>query len=97
MTEILPSEGILKIKTVSNLVSLISQEILQKFPRLNFYKDENFLIDEEDGIVHIKIVDLQASAEANILKNGVEDIYSTYKRVFNSLNIDFNKLIFFKF
>lgn len=91
ITEKSPSEGIIKIKSTASLSTMISTDIQKRFPRLNFYRNENFLIEEEDGILHILIVDPKDSGEAKILRVGVEEIYSTYKRVFNALNIDFNK------
>jgi len=62
---------------------------------LNFYKDESYIVDEEEGIFHLKIVDFAECQSAKILKNGVEEIYSTFKHVFNGLNINFNRSISF--
>lgn len=87
------NEGKNKLKKTQSFINYITQEIKQKFPRLNFYKDENFIADEEDGIFHIKIVEFNESDGVKIFRNGVEEIYSTFKHVFNSLHIDFNRFI----
>lgn len=90
-TEAAPSEGILKLKSSANSLQLIIEELNKKFPRLNFYKENGFLLDEEEGVIHIKIVDYDESSKSRVFRNGMEEIYSAYKSVFNELNIDFNK------
>ena len=92
MTEMAQAEKFLKLQTSTKLSLIMTNEIKERFFRLDFYKGDNFILDDMDG-VHMFIVNPRDSPEAKILKNGVEEIYSTYKTVFDELNIDFKKYL----
>lgn len=91
MPEKFNTEEALKFKTPKKFFSFVCEEITIKFPRLNFYKNSEFIVEEEDEINHLKIVSKEDYTGTKIHKNGVEEIYSAFKYVFNVLNIDFNR------
>lgn len=87
------TEENLKFKNQKQFCTFVTEEIKSKFSRLNFYKNDDFVLDEEDGLFHLNIVPKENYLNSKIVKKGVEEIYSAFKYVFNTLNIDFKKLL----